>query len=655
MALLFAGMSAGKIRSSVINNHSLSDRITGQIGGTIIEVTRNRRGAPRNLIIPDAIENVAPHQLPNYIRLSAASKHPAAKPGDLISGLARLQPVSGSAFPGSFDFSFNSWHDGLGGSGFFMGKPQIKTVNPNASSLPLSTRFTIAVNNLRSKISARIRKGLPGESGDLAVALIVGDRTGIDPDTQESLRASGIAHILAISGMHMALVSLTMVWSVRFLLALNVSLATTRPIKNWAAIAGFITATSYLVISGMGVATQRAWVMISVMIIAAIINRKAITLRGVAIAAMVILVLQPEAVLSPGFQMSFAAVAAIVAAYEWLDERRKVAVEYRRPNRVVRFFGALIFTSLIAGLATSLFAAYHFHRVAPFGVLTNLLAMPLISTIVMPSALVSVLAMPYGFEQLPLVPMGVGIDWVVAISNYVNSLYSDSLGLSGVTGKLAYPVLPMALIGLFMLTMLKTILRISGIVILTASMLFWQPGSVPDIMLSEDGRAIAIKDSEGKLALLYPRRNKFIRDIWLRAYSGDEPGQLQIRDEQRGECNKDFCSATTPQGALVYVIYDPDLLAHGCQKADILLAPKLRWVNCRERKPALVIKRGDLEEFGSVEIYLAENQPTKPTAGGQILSPKQPEFQIVKVVRAVPDSNRPWNLHRQGRAAYLQD
>ncbi len=660
LAILFAGMSAGKIRTDLIGNHSLMHRVTGQLSGVIVEVTRNRRGAPRYLIKPGKIENVTKAELPNYVRLSAASKHQIGRPGEYISGLGRLQPVSGPAFPGSFDFSFNSWYNGLGGSGFFMGKPKISKFNiavgeDNSIKPPsLSMKYFITINNVRSSIANRIRRALPGESGDVAVALIIGDRTGISSKTQDSLRSSGLAHVLAISGMHMALVSLTMVWAMRLLLALNMRLATTQPIKNWAAFAGFLTASSYLAISGMSVATQRAWIMISVMILAAVINRKSVTLRGVALAALVIMALQPESILSPGFQMSFAAVASIVAAYEWLDNRKKNLGDYRRTNRIVRFFGTLIFTSLVAGLATSLFAAYHFHRVAPLGILTNLMAMPIVSVFVMPMALLSVFFMPYGFEQIPLMVMGTAIEWVVLISDHVNSL-----GGNGVTGQLGAPVLPMAFIGLFLLTMLKTVLRLAGVAILLASMVFWSGSSVPDIILSEDGRAIAIKDDSGKLAMLYPRRNKFVRDIWLRAYSGDLQGEVM----GKGVCSKDICTAKTRQGALVYVVYDPALLPHACNQADILLAPKLRWVNCRDQKPKLIIKRGQLEEFGSHAVYLTnikapENLSTEAETLDQPiahLATSSKRIQISKVVTAIRNTTRPWNIHREGRAAYLQD
>ncbi|MCP4185706.1 MAG: ComEC family competence protein [Hyphomicrobiales bacterium] len=660
IALFFGGMSAGKIRTDTIANHSLKSRVTGQIDGIIVEVTRNQRGSPRYLIVPERIDKLGEDELPNTIRISAASKHRVGSPGDHVSGLARIQPISGPAFPGSFDFSFNSWFNGLGASGFFMGKPKITSKSDQQKHKirrpsSLSTKSIILVNAIRSSIAQRIRLALPGESGDVAVALIIGDRTGINRKTQESLRSSGLAHVLAISGMHMALVSLTMVWAVRFVLALNMRLASHYPIKNWALFAGLITATSYLAISGMSVATERAWVMISVMILAAVISRKSITLRGVAIAALAILILQPESVLSPGFQMSFAAVASIIAAYEWLDERKSKKPEHPRTNRVMRFFFSLIFTSLIAGLATSLFAAYHFHRVAPFGVLTNLMAMPLISTIVMPMALLSLFLMPYGFDQIPLSVMGWGIEWVVVISDYVNSL-----GGNGVTGLLGPPVLPMAFIGLFFLTMLKTRLRIIGVMILLASTLFWAPSQIPDILLSEDGRAIAIQDDQGKLAMIYPKRNKFVRDIWLRAYSGDEQGEIL----HQGRCNKDICTAKTRQGALVYVVYDPDYLTLACNRADILLAPKLRWVNCWGKKPKIIIKRGQLEEFGSHAIYLRGDLKNPELSGLNKGEGKLPDettvssqkgFEVINIETAVSNTNRPWNIQRKGRAAFRQD
>ena len=213
--------------------------------------------------------------------------------------------------------------------------------------------------------------------------------------------------------------------------------------------------------------------------------------------------------------------------------------------------------------------------------------------------------------------------------------------------------------------MLKTRLRLVGIVILVAAFLFSPRSQVPDIMLSEDGRAIAIKSTDDRLAMLYPRRNKFVRDIWLRAFSGDE----RVKVNAQGRCDKELCTAKTLQGAWVYVVYDPDLLALACNRADILLAPKLRWVNCRERKPTLVIKRGQLEEFGAHAIYLekssANTLPAKvpnPVVTRSLLLDKQESspqtiassadagFHVARIETAITQSNRPWNRHeRAGR------
>ena len=197
---------------------------------------------------------------------------------------------------------------------------------------------------------------------------------------EEALRRSGLAHILAISGLHMALVAGAVFWSVRAVLALFPAIALSRPIRKWAAVAALISGAFYLVLSGAGIATQRAFIMIAIVFIAIIAERPAVTLRSVALAAIVVMAVAPETVVGPSFQMSFAAVVALVATYEWHVKRdRHVARSdgfSRSAMRVVMlYFGGLLMTSLIAGLATAPFAAFHFNRVAPLGLVANLAAM----------------------------------------------------------------------------------------------------------------------------------------------------------------------------------------------------------------------------------------------------------------------------------------
>ena len=346
--------------------------------------------------------------------------------GDGIKGLVRLQPPSGPAYPGSYDFAFHSWFGGIGGSGFFLGPVSAAAVRVELS---FATRTTILIARTRAKLAARIRAALDGEAGSLAAALIVGDRSGISEDTTEALRRSGLAHILAISGLHMALVTATLIFVIRGILALMPGLVLHYPVRKWAAAAAMVAASIYLVISGASTATQRAWIMIMVMLIAILADRRALTMRNVALAALFILAWRPGSIVSPGFQMSFAAVAALIAVYERWTRYRRGRPYRQNDNRLaavitngLKALVGLAVTSIVAGLATGLFAAYHFHRVAPLGLLANLAAMPIVSLAVMPMALAAMLLMPFGLDVYPLWLMGKAIDGVIGVAAYVMEL-----------------------------------------------------------------------------------------------------------------------------------------------------------------------------------------------------------------------------------------
>ena len=225
-----------------------------------------------------------------------------------------------------------------------------------------------------------------------------------------------------ISGYHMAVVAGVVFVFVR--------VAERRPIKKWAAAAALLAAAFYLVLSGAEVATQRAFVMTAIVLLGVMLDRQALTLRTLAVAALAVMVATPEAVVHPSFQMSFAATLALVAAYErgipWIAASGKTSLGARLALWGGRELVALVFASLVAGLATTLFAAYHFHRLAPYGVLANLLAMPVVSGFVMPTGLLALVAMPFGFDAPVWRLMGYGIDWMTAVALWVASLPGPS-------------------------------------------------------------------------------------------------------------------------------------------------------------------------------------------------------------------------------------
>jgi competence protein ComEC len=598
LALFLAGMAAAQIKGRVSGAADFPARISGVVDGVVILADRNSRGGPRYLLRPLAIEGLK--HMPTRVRVSVAPGGPQARPGDIVRLKASLSRLSGPAYPGGYDFSFASWHDGLSAVGFSQGRAQILQDVDAASGL--RERFEIAVNRVREAVAGRIRAGLPGEAGDVTVALVTGDRSGLYAATVESLRRSGLAHVLAISGLHMALVSLTVMAAVRWTLAWFPSVALHHPVKKWGAAAALASATAYLFLSGMSVSTQRSFAMICVMLAAVLLDRRALTIRNVATAALIVLAFSPEALLEPGFQMSFAAAASLVAAYEawtaWKARGRRG--EPAVPGLPMRVFGgiaAIAFTTIVAGTATGIFAAWHFHRVAMLGTLANVAAMPLITIAVMPLALISCLLMPYGAESLALAPLGLSIEAVIAISDRVNELGPDM-----VTGALAAPLLPLSAAGLVALTMLRSRLRLVGAAMLLALPLAWRPVAAPDVIIAENGRAAAVLDADGRLAPLWPRRERFTQDIWMRAYSGGVEGDIA---PMKGLCDADSCEAVLPSGKRLTIVYAPVRIEAACASADILAAPRLWWVDCRgERKPELVLRRADFENGGSIAIHL---------------------------------------------------
>jgi competence protein ComEC len=471
-------------------------------------------------------------------------------------------------------------------------------------------RLRIAVNRLREAVAARIRGAAGGDNGEIAVALVTGDRSGISQAAQESLRRSGLAHILSISGVHMALLSLTVIGAIRWISAWFPALVLRHPVRKWAAAAALIAVTIYLMLSGGEVATRRSWLMLAVMLAALLLDRRAISMRNVALAALVIVATTPEAVLEPGFQMSFAATAALVAAFSawarWREERfDEPAIPRTNPVAraaawTLRHAGGLAATSLVAGTGSGLIALWHFHRLALWGFVGNLLAMPVVSVAVMPLALLSCLAMPYGLEAPFVRAYAASVGVVMAISDFV-----AGFGAPAPVGASPKSALLLMASGLAILTLLATRLRLAGLAPLAIGLAISGSETAPDIVVAGDGRTVAVADSAGKLAPLSPRRNRFVAGIWLDAWSQGLAGN---RTESFAACDADRC-VLRPRGRdnpVAELVYDPKRLAAACGRADILIAPRLWFVDCRGRKPQIVLKRSDFERGGTIAIRIGE-------------------------------------------------
>ncbi len=391
------GFAAAKIRTErvdapIIARETGPVRITGRIENVEIRAANRARIVLATSTMED---NDAP---PARVRLTliGARAVEAAVPGAFVSALAVLRPPPEPVLPYGYDFSRWAYFQGIGGVGFTYGAPQ-----PAEGAAPgMMERFKASILSWRLGITKRVETAVPGPDGTIAAALITGTRAAISEEDTEAYRDSGLAHVLSISGLHLGLAGLGIFFVVRALLALSPRLALTQPIKKWAAVAAFLSASFYLLISGGGSPAVRSHLMLSAMLLGVLADRPALSMRAVAIAALLILAFVPDEIVNPGFQMSFAAVIGLIALAEWAASRPR---RDEPQIRLLRWLGRsrryvlwMLATSLVATLATTPFAIYHFDRAASYSLLANLLAEPIVAFVIMPAAAAAVVMMPFG-------------------------------------------------------------------------------------------------------------------------------------------------------------------------------------------------------------------------------------------------------------------
>jgi competence protein ComEC len=437
----------------------------------------------------------------------------------------------------------------------------------------LLQRADAVVQRLRDAIDARIRAVLPGDEGAIAAMLIDGRRDAIAPNVYDALFVSGIGHVLSISGYHMAVVAGVIFFIVRAFFALIPGLADRAPIKKWAALAALLVTGFYLILSGNQVATQRSFIMIGVVLLGVLFDRPALTMRTLTIAALVVLLFAPESIVHPSFQMSFAATLALIAGYERgaikLRGRADSSLGARAALWGVNEIVGLTIASLLAGLATTPYAAYHFHRVAPYGVIANLLAMPIVSAWVMPMGILGILTMPLGLDAEFWRQMGYGIEWMNAVGLWVASLP----GAFGRVSLFGVGPLLLATVGFLVIGLLKTPLRWSGTVAVILAVVWAASAPRPDVLVAADGRGFAVRGSDGRLAIHHTGGDSFAVREWLAA---DGDGR-DVHDRTLGQgiaCDPSGCIGKLADGALVGYALTPEAFEEDCARAALVVASR---------------------------------------------------------------------------------
>jgi len=517
LALVLAGALVAGARTLAVRAPVLDFRYYGAVEGRIVAVDRSASDATRITLDRLRLDGVAPAETPARLRISLFGTPGffAPEPGLMVATTAFLGPPEGPVEPGGFDFRRMAWFDRLGAVGYSRA-PLLMLAPPEAG------RAGLFVQRLRARIAAGVQAAMPGEAGAFAVAVTTGQRSAMERATLDALRGANLAHLLAISGLHMGLITGFVFAAARLILAMIPGFAAAWPIRKIAAVLALQAGAFYLALSGGSVATERAFIMVSVMFGAVLIDRRALTLRAVALAAILILLVQPEALAEPGFQMSFAATTALVAAFGALRH-------WRGPQlpRWTRPIMAVVLSSAVAGFATAPFAAAHFNQISYYGLLANTLAVPVMGLMVMPLAVVAALLWPLGLAPVALWLMRWPILWILAVATRVSAM-------EGAVGQVPSPpagVLALIALGGLGFVLLRGPARGAGLVPLIAGFAIWALAERPPVLVASSGGLVGVMTPEGR-ALSKPKGDSFAASVWLE--NDGDPAEQSIAAARAG-------------------------------------------------------------------------------------------------------------------------
>lgn len=610
LLLVSLGFSAGVMRAKSVHTPIVEKEIKfATVKGHVekVEILEGQN-TYRVLIAPSEIEKLSEGQTPRYVRVKVRSEQPI-KPGQYIELLAGLNPPSSPVIPNGFDFRRYMYFQGIGAVGFSYGAPKVLRDDSRYDG------WFSSVEGFRNDVSSRAISSDP-RNGAIVSALIVGQRRAIYDEDNEALRASGLAHMLAISGLHIGLFFGVVFFCVRAAFAAFPAFALKYPIKSYAAVAAIIAAGFYMVVAGATIPTQRALMMIALVFVAVMLNRTALSLRLVAFAASVVLLIAPESLLYPSFQMSFAAVAALVAFFKAIQEPWSNWYRNASWGRKIGLYAlGLILTTLIASLATAPFAMFHFNKFASLSIVANLLAMPVLAFFVMPLAVICFLLMPLGLEGLVLPLMNAGVAYILDVAHFVSSFDVSVLQVPASSGV----YLLIFAVGFFILIVGSGSFRWASIPFFTLSLLLNSGMQRPDILVSQDGALVSYAGEDGRYHFSNMRKDKFTRERWADALALSEDEIVGWEASSQMGCDEFACRIKMKKQN-VSILYKPEMFDGECLWADIIISaqPLPRCPN------AYVIDRFDVYRNGAASVFLNERKPKIQYASR-------------------PDYNRPWS------------
>ena len=635
LAALFIGFAVATWRTLRVDAPIINDISIAPLIG-IVQTIDIRPDGARLVVRPIEIAGQR-DSLPETIRMTMASL-PLFEAGAKIRATARLLPPPGTVRPGGYDFARDAYFNRVGGVGTLLGRVSILTARDSVSS---RFDFVAMIDRFRNHLATRIANAIGGQAGAVSAALITGKRGAISEETNEDLRAAGIYHVVSISGLHMVLVAGMIFFLVRFCLVLIPGLALRYKVKSWAAAAAMIGAIAYDIFAGSEVATERSLFMTLALFGAILVGRPALSMRNLVFAALIIIAMEPESILGPSFQMSFAAVAALIAAFEKIpsastqraqktqqENERKTAINRTIIDRaglgLFRHLKAIILTTCFAEIATAPFALYHFQRFQPLGLIGNMFTIPLVEMVAMPAGFIGLLALPFGLDAPVWQFMGYGVGAMLALSRYVSDLPYASIVVSAIS--------PSSLLfvsaGMIWIYLWSTTLRWFGLLPVIIGCLLATGTAHPDFYIARDGASLAARGSNGRLHVMGRGLTDFTVAQWLSA-DGDPRKSDDPSLKQGAFCTSSGCVVTNTKHEKIVLGLARDDLDEDCKIASILITPYDAPQACSK---ALVIDRDVVDRYGAVALYRDES-----TKGGK---PNATTYRIEGA--RDPAKNRPW-------------
>ena len=596
LACVLGGLAAAKVRTEVVAAPiapALSEATV--IEAWVVDVDSPGQNGARVVVAPVWIRDVAAQQTP--VRLRATVRGEPPRPGEAIRLFAILNPPPAPASPGAYDFGRNAFFQGMGGVAFALGETRRIDLRP----APWRLRLAMAVNGARYALAERIVARLGERTGGIVAAMTTSHEAWISQDDMDVMRDSGLAHILSVSGLHMAIVGGFVFFAARLGVATWPWLALRVPGKKVAAVAGLTAVAAYLVVSGAPPPAERAAITASIAFLAILLDRQAVTMHGLAVAAFAVLAIQPEAIVTPGFQMSFAATAALVALVEaWPKRTREISAPW--PIVALQRFGgwltAAVAASLVAGLATGPFAMQHFNRTAMYGLLANLGTAPVADFILMPALALGAALEPLGLGGPFLAVAGWGVDLMLAIGTW-------TAGLPGAVRTVASApdyVLPVAFLGVLFICLWQGRLRWLGLP-LAAAVLIWPRAPTPDVWIGDGGTNAAFH-RQREAVVIRPGVREFAADLWSRRRGLT----LADRSEAGWVCDRYSCRPETIDAEPVALWWGrraPDgvqmaALCHAAPVVSVRAVVRALPSSCDGR---LVLDGADFAHGGAVELW----------------------------------------------------